>query len=114
MSEDERITHQDFKYLTYTTAYAAVLRAKSDMMIETTVGGLSYIYAKMYVEAVKLLCTLYIQEQTPHVFDDSIVELFKDVYEDEACSSIIQADIASSTILEDNIWNKMKSVASIE
>lgn len=127
--QQEIVVHTDNRHLTFVTAMSILFDAKKalqDFELQALIHGLNspasnalrLTLKKSYVDALSLLCGIYVSDETPHEFDDSILSIFANTYNSEEYRHIIDSIIEKSngtsafsnvlTVLHNEEMNKDK------
>lgn len=110
------ITEMNSKYTIYTMAKHTLENARNNLVNirsqaelldkDLSLDNVNRLHIQV-IRALHNLCKLYTLDQTPHEFDDEIIDEFSLHNNDEEYKEIM------TEYFKDDTWDKMKSVASI-
>lgn len=118
----EITVHTDNKHLTFVTAMSILFdtkKALQDFELQALIHNLNTPASnalrlrlkKSYVDALSILCGIYVSDETPHVFDDSIIGIFANTYASEEYRHIIDSVIEQSN---GSVFEEMLNVLHTE
>lgn len=115
------VNRSDNRYLTYVTAMDSIYKIKmhlTEIKISLDVHNVIHKHdivkvdkfklCVMLVNALETLCKLYVEEQTPPVFDENIIREFSNLYDDVECRNIIEGYIRVHD--GDHVFEVMKEI----
>lgn len=111
--------HTDNRHMTFVSAMNILFNAKQALqnfelqalihnLDRPASNALKLSLKKSYVDALSLLCGIYVSDETPPVFDDSILSIFATTYASEEYKHIIDSIIEKSN--GTSVFNEMLNV----